>query len=99
MADAALEQRPTTGRMARSTRPFTPFRPAATRVHEGTKIIEAVSRDQTGGHELPKSIFHFCGKMVGHSQKVGKEARTSFMQSTTQILRHGTQLGKRVRPL
>jgi hypothetical protein len=85
--------------MARPARPFTPFRTAATRVHEGTEIIETVSCDQTGRHELPKSFFHFCGKMVGHSHKVGEEARTSFMQSMTQMLRHGTQLSKRVRSL
>src|SRR5215831_19066081 len=85
--------------MARPARPFTSFRAAATRVHERAEIIEAVSRNQTGSHELPESFFHFRGKMVGHSHKVGKEAGTSFMQSTTQILRHGTQLGKRVRSL
>ena len=85
--------------MSRSARPLASFRTAATRVHEGTEIVEAVGRDQAGGHEFPESFFHFRRKMVGHPHKVGKEARTSLVQGTTQVLRHGTQLGKRVRPI
>jgi hypothetical protein len=85
--------------MARPARPFSSFRTTATRVHKGTEIVESVSRDQAGSHEFPEAFFHFRRKMVGHSHKVGKEARASFMQGTTQILRHGTQLGKRVRPM
>ena len=69
------------------------------RVHQGTEIVEAVGRDQADGREFPESFFHFRRKMVGHPHKIGKEARTSLVQGTTQVLRHGTQLGKRVRPV
>ena len=85
--------------VSRPARPLPSFRTAAARVHEGTEIVEAVGRDQAGGHEFPESLFDFRRKMVGHPHKVGKEARTSLVQGTTQVLRHGTQLGKRVRPI
>ena len=85
--------------MSRSARPLSSFRTAAARVHERAEIVEAVGRDQAGCHEFPESFFHFRRKMVGHPHQVGKEARTSLLQGATQILRHGTQLGKRVRPL
>jgi hypothetical protein len=84
--------------MSRPARALPSFRTAATRVHEGTEIVEAVGRDQAGGQEFPESFFHFRRKMVGHPHKVGKEARTSLVQGSTQVLRHGTQLDKRVRP-
>jgi hypothetical protein len=65
--------------MSRSARPLASLRTAATRVHQGTEIVEAVGRDQAGGHEFPESFFHFRRKMVGHPHKVGKEARASLV--------------------
>src|SRR6185503_3036537 len=95
----AAEQRPTPGGVARPARPLTSFRTTAAWVHERAEIVEAVSRNQAGGHEFPESFFHFRRKMVGHPHKIGEETRASFVQRTTQILRHGTQLRIRVRPL
>ena len=99
MADSMLEQRPPPGRVSGSASPFPSLCSAATRVHKGAEIVEAIGRDQAGGREFPESFFHFRRKMVGHPYKIGKEAGTSLVQGTTQILRHVTQLGKRVRPI
>ena len=99
MADSMLEQHPPPGCVSRSASPFPSLCSAATRVHKGTEIVEAVGRDQAGGREFPESFFHFRRKMVGHPYKIGKKTCTSLVQGTTQILRHVTQLGKRVRSI
>jgi hypothetical protein len=59
--------------MPRPTGPFTTFCTTTMWVHEGTEIVESVSRHQACRHKFPQSVLDLSRQMVGHANQIAEK--------------------------